>query len=576
MGKDPYKKIAKTYDRCVEPSIAVIRQIGIKMYTPKDGMHVLDVGCGTGTNLMLYHEAGCNIFGIDLSPAMVEVAQKKLGDRAEIRIGDASKMPYSDDSFDLVTGIFTLHEMPSQIRSTVINEMVRVVKHGDRILLIDYHLGPIHFPKGWMYKALIQSQICKYRPIKTDAVPTGLKKIMEYKESETVAKRYNKKKKYYEIKLFFHGKKYIFNVQEKIKAISQRLQGVEITNEDGWKLIEKMSAEGDFVLVDPSYLGKSTSNYNKSTQEDSDPEVYMEKVLKYLIPAADRGARLLITNNWDNEVVRKFRNLGFLVFKALRVNGKPEFVAINFDPETGIVYPRVKGLDIESTVNRHGKKQLTDQSSSDYEKIGSIQGNMVSKTYALFLKSSEKLDEIESSSIHMIVTSPPYVNLRKIGAHPDKYVEWFMPLAKEIKRVLVDDGNFVMNINEIVVKGRVHPYLDDLKYELRKIGLNQIAKPYIWYKTTVTPNRCSHRAIDRYEYCYWFSNGKGTFYRNNVRRPYSDNTIKRVENYDVSSLGTRGEKGHKVSKKSKIDPRGAFPLVSQRFNHWRQHFDVSD
>ena len=155
MGKDPYKKIAKTYDRYVEPSVAVIRQIGITMYNPKDGMHVLDVGCGTGTNLLLYHEAGCNVFGIDLSPAMVGVAQKKLGDRAEIRIGDASKMPYSDDSFDLVTGVFTLHEMPNQIRPAVIDEMTRVVKHGGRILLIDYHLGSIRFPKGWMYKAII-------------------------------------------------------------------------------------------------------------------------------------------------------------------------------------------------------------------------------------------------------------------------------------------------------------------------------------------------------------------------------------------------------------------------------------
>jgi ubiquinone/menaquinone biosynthesis C-methylase UbiE len=155
MVKDPYKKIAKTYDRYVEPSIAVLRQIGMKMYTPKEGMHVLDVGCGTGTNLMLYHEAGCNVSGIDLSPTMVEVAQKKLGDRAEIRLGDASKTPYSDDSFDLVTGLFTLHEMPSQIRPAVISEMVRVVKHGGRILLIDYHLGSIRFPKGWMYKVII-------------------------------------------------------------------------------------------------------------------------------------------------------------------------------------------------------------------------------------------------------------------------------------------------------------------------------------------------------------------------------------------------------------------------------------
>jgi len=155
MGKDPYKKIARTYDRYVEPSIAVIRHIGMKMYPPREGIHVLDVGCGTGTNLMLYHEAGCNVFGIDLSPTMVEVAQKKLGDRAEIRLGDASKMPYSDDSFDLVTGFLTLHEMPSQIRPAVISEMVRVMKHGGRILLIDYHLGPIRFPKGWMYKAII-------------------------------------------------------------------------------------------------------------------------------------------------------------------------------------------------------------------------------------------------------------------------------------------------------------------------------------------------------------------------------------------------------------------------------------
>ena len=155
MDKDPYKKIAKTYDRYVEPSIAVLRQIGMKMYTPREGIHVLDVGCGTGTNLMLYHEAGCNVFGIDLSPTMVEVAQKKIGDRAEIRLGDASKMPYSDDSFDLVTGFLTLHEMPSQIRPAVISEMVRVMKHGGRILLIDYHLGPIRFPKGWMYKAII-------------------------------------------------------------------------------------------------------------------------------------------------------------------------------------------------------------------------------------------------------------------------------------------------------------------------------------------------------------------------------------------------------------------------------------
>jgi len=115
-------------------------------------------------------------------------------------------------------------------------------------------------------------------------------------------------------------------------------------------------------------------------------------------------------------------------------------------------------------------------------------------TYDLYLKSSDVLEEVIDKSVHMVVTSPPYVNLRKIGVTPDNYVEWFLPFMKEIKRVLRDDGNFVLNINEVIVKGRVHHCIDDLKYELRKIGLHQIAKPYIWYKTTAIPNKCSHRA----------------------------------------------------------------------------------
>ncbi len=155
MSRDPYEKYAKTYDKYVEPSIAVLRQIGLGIYPPKKGMRVLDIGCGTGTNLRLYHEAGCDVFGIDLSPAMVQVAQMKLGERAEVRLGDATKLPYSENSFDLVTGFFTLHEMPNQIRSTVLSEMVRVMNPDGRTLLTDYHPGPIRFPKGWRYKTVI-------------------------------------------------------------------------------------------------------------------------------------------------------------------------------------------------------------------------------------------------------------------------------------------------------------------------------------------------------------------------------------------------------------------------------------
>jgi demethylmenaquinone methyltransferase/2-methoxy-6-polyprenyl-1,4-benzoquinol methylase len=155
MRKDPYRLIARFYDAFVEPITTTIRQIGLKMYTPVKGALILDIGCGTGTNLNLYQMAGCKVWGIDSSPAMIDIAREKLGKRAELRIGDASQMPYPDDQFDLVAVMLSLHEMPSQIRSDVMSEIFRVMKDDGRVLLIDYHTGPILFPKGWYYKIII-------------------------------------------------------------------------------------------------------------------------------------------------------------------------------------------------------------------------------------------------------------------------------------------------------------------------------------------------------------------------------------------------------------------------------------
>lgn len=154
MDKDPYRRFASIYDRYIEPTNQGVRQIGLKMFPPQAGMRVLDVGCGTGTNLELYHQAGCDVYGIDTSPAMLTVAKQKLGERAHIRDGDASDMPYPPAFFDLVTAMLTLHEMPVDIRSPVLHEMRRVLKPAGRTLMIDFHPGPLRFPKGWVYKGM--------------------------------------------------------------------------------------------------------------------------------------------------------------------------------------------------------------------------------------------------------------------------------------------------------------------------------------------------------------------------------------------------------------------------------------
>jgi len=115
---------------------------------------VLDVGCGTGTQLSYYQEVGCKVFGLDSSPAMLGIARQTLGEHAKLYLGNASKLPYQDEMFDLVIATLTLHEMPALIRMEAVAECKRVVKRDGRILFIDHHPGPIRFPKGWLRKVI--------------------------------------------------------------------------------------------------------------------------------------------------------------------------------------------------------------------------------------------------------------------------------------------------------------------------------------------------------------------------------------------------------------------------------------
>ncbi|MBI1929254.1 site-specific DNA-methyltransferase, partial [Candidatus Poribacteria bacterium] len=55
------------------------------------------------------------------------------------------------------------------------------------------------------------------------------------------------------------------------------------------------------------------------------------------------------------------------------------------------------------------------------------------------------LANFEPDTFDLIITSPPYADSRAKtygGIHPDEYVDWFLPRAKELLRVLRPDGTF--------------------------------------------------------------------------------------------------------------------------------------
>ena len=125
------------------------------MYPVNEGITVLDIGCGTGAHLRLYQKEKCNIFGIDLSAAMIDVARKKLGEEANLSLGSATDMEFGNDQFDLILCSTVLHEMSLKVREEVLEEAKRVLKSDGRILLIDFHPGPIKKLKGVYSKIII-------------------------------------------------------------------------------------------------------------------------------------------------------------------------------------------------------------------------------------------------------------------------------------------------------------------------------------------------------------------------------------------------------------------------------------
>jgi DNA modification methylase len=147
--------------------------------------------------------------------------------------------------------------------------------------------------------------------------------------------------------------------------------------------------------------------------------------------------------------------------------------------------------------------------------------------------SLEILGELPDNSVNLIVTSPPYADQRKAtygGIHPDKYVDWFLPIALELKRVLKDDGSFVLNIKEKVVDGERHTYVLELILALKKQGWLWTDE-YIWHKKNTAPGKWSNRFRDSWERCLHFTKQrKFKMFQEEVMVPTGDWAKSRLKN----------------------------------------------
>jgi site-specific DNA-methyltransferase (adenine-specific)/site-specific DNA-methyltransferase (cytosine-N4-specific) len=123
------------------------------------------------------------------------------------------------------------------------------------------------------------------------------------------------------------------------------------------------------------------------------------------------------------------------------------------------------------------------------------------------------------------MSSPPYADQRKHtygGIAPEKYVDWFLPIADELFRVLKPAGSFVLNIKENVVKGERHTYVMELIIALKKRGWHW-TESYIWHKRNACPGKWPNRFRDAWERCEHFTKQKDfCMYQDAVMVPVKD------------------------------------------------------
>jgi len=158
---------------------------------------------------------------------------------------------------------------------------------------------------------------------------------------------------------------------------------------------------------------------------------------------------------------------------------------------------------------------------------------MDAKTTLILGDCAEKLKELKKNSVDLIFTSPPYSDCRKNtygGIHPNKYVDWFLPISKELLRVLKPDGTFILNIKEKVVKAERHTYVIELILEMRKQGWLW-TEEFIWHKKNCYPGKWPNRFRDAWERLLQFNKTrKFNMYQEEVMVPTGDWAKTRLRN----------------------------------------------
>ncbi|HEX2911469.1 MAG TPA: class I SAM-dependent methyltransferase [Chloroflexia bacterium] len=135
---------ATMYERTTGPLLSRTDAGLIRLAGIKPGMAVLEAGCGPGRlSIEASKVSGPTgrVCGLDASPEMIDLARtraRKAGVEVEFTLGVIEKLPYPDETFDVVLSRLVIHHLPGDLKRQGFAEMRRVLKPGGQCLIIDF------------------------------------------------------------------------------------------------------------------------------------------------------------------------------------------------------------------------------------------------------------------------------------------------------------------------------------------------------------------------------------------------------------------------------------------------------
>lgn len=110
------------------------------------GARLIEIGCGMGTDLLQFARGGAHCTGVDLTPRSIEISRLHFDlykMRADFVLTDAERLPFADESFDVVYSNGVLHHTPGTAEA--IREAHRILRPGGVAKVMLYHRRSLYY-----------------------------------------------------------------------------------------------------------------------------------------------------------------------------------------------------------------------------------------------------------------------------------------------------------------------------------------------------------------------------------------------------------------------------------------------